>query len=70
MAMVNGAHDARVARLDAKEDELRTLEQGANQAAAKAAMDAEYVRNRTRVVEIWNLSAQNKAELKLGEWDN
>ena len=70
MAMVNGAHDARVARLDAKEDELRTLEQGANQAAAKAAMDAEYVRNRTRVVEIWNLSAQNKAELKLGELDN
>ena len=26
MGVINAAHDARVARLDAKEDELRTLE--------------------------------------------
>ena len=26
MGIINGAHDARVAKLDAKEDELRTME--------------------------------------------
>lgn len=52
-----------------QEDELRTLEDASNKATAKAAVDAEYVRNRTRVIEIWNLHAQNKAELKLGSWE-
>lgn len=64
MGVINAAHDARVARLDAKEDELRTLEDASNKAIVKAAVDAEYLRNRTRVIEVWNLSSQNKMDLK------
>lgn len=61
--VINAAHDARVARLDAKEDELRTLEDVSNKATIKSAVDAEYHRNRTRIIEIWNLSSQNRDEL-------
>jgi len=61
--VINVAHDARVARLDAKEDELRTLEDLSNKATIKSAVDAEYHRNRTRVIEIWNMSSQNRDEL-------
>ena len=47
-----------------QEDELRTLEDASNKAIVKAAVDAEYLRNRTRVIEVWNLSSQNKMDLK------
>ena len=71
LAIVNGAHDARVARLDAKEDELRQLEQGACNSTVKAAVDAEYKRNRTRVIEIWNLChVVNKNELKADRFED
>ena len=61
----------RVARLDAKEDELRTLETGACNGAVKEAIDSEYVRNRTRVIEIWNLChVVNKNELKADRFDD
>ena len=71
MGVVNGAHDARVARLDAKEDELRQLEQGACNSTVKAAVDAEYKRNRTRVIEIWNLChVVNKNELKADRFED
>ena len=65
LGVVNAAHDARVSRLDAKEDELRTLEERALAARVKGAVDAEYMRNRTRVIEVWNLvHVVNKKELE------
>jgi len=65
LGVVNAAHDARVARLDAKEDELRTLEDQASKSVIKAAVDSEYTRNRTRVIEVWNLChVVNKNELR------
>ena len=71
MGVINGAHDARVARLDAKEDELRTLEVGACNGAVKEAIESEYNRNRTRVIEIWNLChVVNKNELKADRFDD
>ena len=71
MGVINGAHDARVARLDAKEDELRTLETQACNGTVKAAIDAEYNRNRTRVIEIWNLChVVNKNELKADRFED
>jgi len=70
MGVINAAHDARVARLDAKEDELRTLEDSACKATVKAAVDAEYTRNRTRVIEIWNITqVVNKNELASDRFD-
>ena len=70
MGVINAAHDARVARLDAKEDELRTLEDGACKAIVKGAVDAEYNRNRTRVIEIWNIChVVNKNELASDRFD-
>ena len=50
-----GAHDHRVAQLDGKEDSLRVEEEKAANAILERVKDAEYVRNRSRVVEIWNL---------------
>ena len=41
-----GSADARVARLDAKEDELRQMELASCNGTVKAAVDAEYNRNR------------------------
>jgi len=71
MGVINSAHDARVSRLDAKEDELRTLEESSNKAVVKAAIDAEYHRNRTRVVEVWNLvHVVHKNELKAERFDD
>jgi len=71
MGVINAAHDARVARLDAKEDELRQLEDGANKRYVKQAVDAEYERNRTRVIEIWNLVHKvHKDELKAARLDD
>ena len=71
MGVINGAHDARVAKLDAKEDEFRQLEMASNAAIIKAAVDAEYNRNRTRVIEIWNLTqVVNKAELRSDRFDD
>jgi len=70
MTIVNAAHDARVARLDAKEDELRTMEDGSCKAVLKRAYDSEYTRNRTRVIEIWNLcQVVNKNELSADRFD-
>ena len=71
MGYVNGAHDVRVSNLDAKEDVLRQLELGACNATVKAAYDAEYTRNRTRVIEIWNLcQVVNKNELRSDRFDD
>ena len=68
---VSSAHDARVARLDAKEDELRTLEDQACKAFVKGVVEAEYNRNRTMVIEIWNLChVVNKAELASDRFDD
>lgn len=70
MGVINAAHDARVARLDAKEDELRTLEDHSCKSIVKAAIDAEYQRNRTRVIEIWNIcQVVNKNELASDRFD-
>ena len=52
---LNGAHDHRVAQLDGTEDALRVEEEKAANAILVRVKDAEYVRNRSRVVEIWNL---------------
>ena len=71
MGVINAAHDARVARLDAKEDELRTLEDGSCKAVVKAAVESEMARNRTRVIEIWNIcQVVNKAELASDRFDD
>ena len=71
MGVINGAHDARVAKLDAKEDELRTMENASCNGTVKAAIDAEYHRNRTRVIEIWNLChVVNKNELKADRFED
>lgn len=71
MGVVNTAHDARVARLDAKEDELRTLESRASADCVKAAVDAEYNRNRTRVIEVWNLChVVNRNELRSDRFED
>jgi len=71
MGVINAAHDARVSRADAKEDELRQMEVGANARAVKAAVDAEYERNRTRVIEVWNLvHVVHKNELKAARFDD
>ena len=71
MGVVNGAHDARVTRLDAKEDEFRTLEDSMCKGLVKEVMDAEYFRNRTRIIEIWNLCQQvNKSELRTDRFDD
>ena len=52
---LTGAHDARVAQLDKKEDEIRSNEEKSNTAIVKQVREDEYHRNRNRVVEIWNL---------------
>jgi len=68
---INSAHDARVARLDAKEDEWRTLEDQGCKAVVKKAVDSEYTRNRTRVIEIWNIcQVVNKSELATDRFDD
>jgi len=52
---LNTAHDARISRLDAKEDEVRINEERTFGKIVLKALDEEYLRNRTRVTEIWNL---------------
>ena len=52
---LNTAHDARISRMDAKEDEVRIAEERAFGKIVLKALDEEYLRNRTRVTEIWNL---------------
>ena len=52
---LNSAHDARISRLDAKEDEVRIAEERAFGKILLKITDEEYLRNRTRVTEIWNL---------------
>ena len=53
-----------------QEDELRTLEDASNKATIKALVDAEYSRNRMRVVEIWNLvHVVNRSELQVDRYD-
>ena len=70
MGVINAAHDARVARLDAKEDELRTLEDSSNKRVIKTAVESEYQRNRTRVIEIWKLCHEkHKNELDEDRYD-
>jgi hypothetical protein len=71
MGVINAAHDARVARLDAKEDELRQLEDSATKAVVRKAVDAEYERNRTRIIEVYKLCQEvHKRELKLERFDD
>ena len=71
MGVINGAHDQRVAKLDQKEDVLKSLEMTACAAIVKAAVDAEYTRNRTRVIEIWHLChVCNKNELRSDRFDD
>ena len=71
MGVINAAHDARVARLDAKEDELRTLEDSSNKRVIKTAVESEYQRNRTRVIEIWKLCHEkHRAELDLDRFED
>lgn len=70
MGIINAAHDARVARLDAKEDEMRTSEDTSCKNVIKQVVDSEYNRNRTRVIEIWNICQQvNKAELSTDRFE-
>ena len=70
MGVINAAHDARVARLDAKEDELRTMEDQSCKGTVKQIVDSEYHRNRTRVIEIWNIcQVVNKNELQADRFD-
>lgn len=70
MGVINAAHDARVARVDAKEDELRTMEDQSFKGIVKAAVENEYQRNRTRVIEIWNIcQVVNKNELASDRFD-
>jgi len=70
MGALNTAHDARVARLDAKEDELRTMENGSNASIIQSTVDAEYHRNRTAVIEVWNLChVVNRNELRSDRFD-
>eukprot|EP00964_Phaeocystis_antarctica_P032425 scaffold18370_cov49-Phaeocystis_antarctica.AAC.3 len=65
---LNTAHDARITRLDAKEDEVRISEERLFGKIVLKALDEEYLRNRTRVTEIWNLVNVVQAEelAKLG----
>jgi hypothetical protein len=50
-----------VARLDQKEDEIRSNEEKTNNAIVAEIREAEYHRNRNRVVEIWNLVRRRAA---------
>jgi len=73
MNTLNGAHDAKVSRLDQREDELRNLDQQALTAVTQQARNDEYTRNRTRVVEIWNLVHvihKNELELSSSSMEN
>ena len=64
---LNTAHDARISRLDAKEDEVRIAEERNFGKIVLKATDEEYLRSRTRVTEIWNLKDVHEQELaKLG----
>ena len=50
---------------------MRTLETGACNGTVKAAIDSEDHRNRTRVIEIWNLChVVNKNELRSDRFDD
>jgi len=71
MTAVNGAHDQRVAKLDAKEDELRSAEEKALASLMKGVVDEEYLRNRTRVIEVWKLVNEvHKKELESDRFDD
>ena len=49
---------------------MRTLEDQACKGTVKAVVDGEYNRNRTRVIEIWNLcQVVNKNELSSERFD-
>ena len=49
---------------------MRTLEDQACKGTIKAVVDGEYTRNRTRVIEIWNLcQVVNKNELSSERFD-
>jgi len=66
MNALNAQHDAKVSRLDGREDELRSAEERARDGVTQQAKQDEYSRNRTRVVEIWNLvHVIHKDELEL-----
>jgi len=66
MNLITTAHDAKVGLLDQKEDELRSSEEKSLNAIVQQVRGDEYTRNRTRVVEIWNLvHVIHKNELEL-----
>jgi len=65
MGAIAMAHDTRVSRLDAKEDELRQAEQKRFNSLIQGVVDDEYMRNRTRVIEVWKLVHEvHKKELE------
>jgi len=71
MGAINSAHDSRVSRLDAKEDELRQAEQKTCNNLIQKVVDEEYMRNRTRVIEVWKLVHEvNKKELENNQFDD
>ena len=61
----------RVAQLDKKEDQLKQMENEGMKSMVNGVIDAEYKRNRTRVIEIWNLcQVVNKNELRSDRFDD
>jgi len=71
MGAVSTAHDTRVSKLDAKEDELRKGEEAALAGRIKQVQEEEYMRNRTRVIEVWKLVHEvHKKELESDRFDD
>ncbi|KAL3904471.1 MAG: hypothetical protein SGPRY_011272 [Prymnesium sp.] len=70
MGAINVAHDSRVSRLDSKEDELRQAEQRTCNNIVQQVHDEEYMRNRTRVIEVYKLVHEvHKKELESDRFD-
>ena len=55
LGALGAAHDQRISKLDAKEDETRAIEEKNLKAVGKQVHEDEYHRNRTRVTEVYNL---------------
>uniref|UniRef100_A0A7S3F2K4 Uncharacterized protein n=1 Tax=Haptolina ericina TaxID=156174 RepID=A0A7S3F2K4_9EUKA len=71
LSAISTAHDMRVAKLDAKEDQFRTDEQASLAAAVKQTVADEYMRNRTRILEVWKLVHEvHKKELESDRFDD
>jgi hypothetical protein len=61
--IVNGSHDAHIAKIDAREDELSKREADLYNRWIKEARDAENHRNRTRVSEVLGYCTRNRTEI-------